>query len=141
MGAFWDTLYNELDLDEMSYCRVRCPICNAFSQPMMMDVTKGLYTVLNIDIRYHGAGNIRPARLSDNPTVSIAEGYLGDLVAAVAHRQNSLPNMPGHYVCYTRTDDDVWYINDDSRGASQTGHPFSSKIRGESISMLIYKNS
>ena len=66
--------------------------------------------------------------------------YLGDFIAAVCHRPNNFPNMPGHYVCYSRTDDDVWYCNSDDKRVDPSRNPFQSQIRGETISMLIYKN-
>ena len=113
---------------------MRCPDCSGFNTTKYT-ATKGLYTVLNIDSQ-NQAGTRRVAKLSEKVTMCDGQNFLGELIATVAHRQQG----GGHYVCYTRTDDDVWFLNDDSKRVAHTSHPFQSKIKGETPTMLVYKN-
>ena len=82
--------------------------------------------------------NWRPAKLSEQVSSGEGQRYLGELVAAVAHRP--VPNSEiGHYVCYCRTDDNIWFLSNDSKRVVQTMHPFDSKVKGETVTMLVFK--
>ena len=113
------------------YCRVRCPDldCNTFNL-CLYQAWKGLYTAANIDSPLDDA---QVPKLSDKLTNCEGEKYTGELVAAVCHR-------PGHYVTYTKTDDGVWYLSDDSKKIRQDVHPYHSRVRGERVTTVFFKN-
>ena len=101
-------------------------------------MSKGLYTVINLNSTLLDR---QPAKLSDRITNCEGANYIGELVSAVCHRNGGDSSTDsGHYVTYTKTDDGVWYINDDSKPVKQTGNPYQSKVRGETITMLFFKN-
>ena len=102
------------------------------------EFTKGLYTIIVLDRRVDPT-TISRTRLSETIGVGEGESLVGELVSVVCHRGDSFQN--GHYISYHKTDDAVWYMNDDDNKIQQSSHPFKTKNnRTETCDILFYKN-
>ena len=125
--------------------QVRCPLCQQMCDGATFEATKGKFTLLAINRRGYNddRGNPIP-KLMTKLTMAVGgtEGdrLCGELVSVICHLGDGTDG--GHWVSYHRTDDGVWWRNNDSLPIVQaTNHPFNCRSRlDETVDFMVFKN-
>ena len=127
--------------NHISHFSVLCPVCRTANKTKW-EVSKGMFTVFGLNrIDWDVARNTKAlTKLSEGKSRhSVADSLCHDLVACINHIGKT--STQGHFVTYTKTDDGVWWRNDESKKVKQyPHHPFKATMKHETTDLLIFKN-
>ena len=114
---------------------VTCQVCRAQINDATYEIVNGKVTIVRLNRMGFQDGNVYKIMtpLDHGHNSSPGSEYLGELVAVICHRSQGM-----HWVSYSKTDNG-WFLNDDHRQPAPSS-PFNSRVRGETINLLCYKN-
>ena len=117
---------------------ITCQVCQTQINDACYQIVKGKVTIVRLNRVGFRDGNVYKIMtpLDHGRNSSPGSEYLGELVAVICNRGEGTRHT--HWVSYSKTTNG-WFINDDHRPPAPSS-PLNSRVIGETINLLCYKN-